>query len=120
MSSTIPQVPTDIAQYIEQFEEPIKSQLLEMRSIILEVAPDAKEVISYAMPAIRTKKVVVWYAGYKNHIGFYPSSSGIAAFTNEISKYKSSKGAVQFPIDKVLPKKLIQKIVVYRLLEVLK
>lgn len=120
MNSSKSPVPTDIAQYIERFEEPIKSQLLEMRSIILEAAPDAKEVISYAMPAIRTKKVVVWYAGYKNHIGFYPSSSGITEFTTEISKYKSSKGAVQFPIDKVLPKKLIQKIVAYRLLEVQK
>lgn len=69
------------------------------------------------MPAYKTTAVLVYFAGYKNHIGFYPTSSGITQFKNELAVYKNSKGAVQFPLDKPLPETLIKKMVLYRLSE---
>jgi len=105
---------TNIDQYIDTFPKDIQLILEEMRAIIHKAAPKAEEVISYKMPAIKQNSVLVYFAGYKNHIGFYPTGSGIEAFQKEISKYKNSKGAVQFPIDKKLPAALITKMVKFR------
>ncbi|MBI3125914.1 MAG: DUF1801 domain-containing protein [Ignavibacteriales bacterium] len=88
-----------------------------LRQTIRKAAPKAEEVVSYQMPAFKQNSVLVYFAAFKNHIGFYPTSSGIAAFKEEISKYKNSKGAVQFPLDKKLPLGLVTKIVKFRVKE---
>ncbi len=90
---------------------PVETQKLfeQMRTTIKKAAPKAEEVISYGM--------LVYFTGYKNHIGFYPASSGIANFKKELSIYKGAKGSVQFPLDKPLPLALIIKIVKFRLAE---
>ncbi|MCU0442094.1 MAG: DUF1801 domain-containing protein [Bacteroidia bacterium] len=108
-----------IENYINQFDEPVKSRLYEMRAIILAAAPQASETISYGMPAFKQGKILVYFAGYQKHIGLYPHASPIIKFAEELRIYKTSKGAIQFPIDKPLPKRLIQKIVKYRLQEMM-
>lgn len=104
----------EIDRYINNFEGKTREQLLKMREIIRACIPEAEELISYAMPAFKINKVLVYYAGYNKHIGFYPTPSAITAFEKELADYKTSKGAVQFPIDKALPKTLIAKMVAYR------
>ena len=106
-----------IDEYISLFPKDVQILLESMRQTIRKAAPKAEEVISYQMPAFKQNGVLVYFAAFKNHIGFYPTSSGIAAFKEEISKYKNSKGAVQFPLDKKLPLGLITKIVQYRVKE---
>lgn len=108
---------TSVTEYFSIFPAPIKTKLKEMKKIIQAAAPEAEEVISYNMPAFKMDGVLVYYAGYKEHIGFYPTGSGISAFKKEIEGYKSSKGAVQFPLDEPLPVALITKMVKYRVKE---
>lgn len=103
-----------VQAYIDSFPEPAKSKLLEMRSIIRAAVPEAEECISYGMPAIRLNKVLVYYAAWKTHIGFYPTAAPLNAFASAISVYKSSKGAVQFPLDQPLPEALITKMTLFR------
>lgn len=91
--------------------------LQQLRECIRKAAPQATEVISYGMPAFKQNKVLVYYALYKHHIGFYPHSSPIQFFEKELSPYKTSKGAIQFPLDHPLPVTLIRKIVKFRLKE---
>lgn len=107
--------PANTDAYIAAFPEDVQALLRQMRNIIRKAAPNAQEVISYGMPAYKCNGVLVYFAGYKGHIGFYPTGSGIAAFQKEIAKYKNSKGAVQFPLDKPLPVGLITKMVKFRL-----
>jgi len=106
--------PNLVDLYIAQFPRDIQFQLQKLREIIKKAAPNATEIISYKMPAYKLHECLVYFAGYKNHIGFYPTGQGIAAFENEFLNYKFSKGAVQFPIDEPLPKDLIKRIVEYR------
>lgn len=106
-----------VDEYIMYFPKETQSPLNEMRKTIKKAAPEADQKISYNMPAFFQNGVLVYYAAYKNHIGFYPLPSGVKKFQKEISKYKSSKGAIQFPIDEPLPVKLITKIVRFRLEE---
>jgi len=106
-----------IAEYILEFPKEIQEKLMEMKSIISKAVPNAQEVISYNMPAFKQHGILVYFAGYKNHIGFYPTGSGIKAFTKEISGYKNSKGAVQFSLTEPLPAKLITQIVKFRQLQ---
>lgn len=105
---------SNITEYISQFPETTQEKLLEIYNIIKQTAPEAIEKISYGMPTFFLHSNLVHFAAYKNHIGFYPAPSGLEKFQEEISKYKHSKGAVQFPLDKPLPKKLITQIVKYR------
>ena len=100
-------------EYISSFPE-LSDKLEQMRAIIKQAAPNAKEVISYNMPAIRQHGILVYYAANKNHIGLYPTASGISVFQEELSDYKTSKGAIQFPHNKPLPVNLIKRIVKYR------
>jgi uncharacterized protein YdhG (YjbR/CyaY superfamily) len=102
-------------EYIACFPIHIQNILKQIRKTIQLAAPNAEEIISYRMPAYRQNGVLVYFAAYKNHIGFYPTASGIVAFQHEISDYKSSKGAVQFPIDKPMPLDLIERIVKFRI-----
>ena len=107
----------DVDRYISGFPENVRELLGQLRHIIREAAPDAEEVISYQMPAYKLYGMLVYFAGYKNHIGFYPTSSGITAFRQELSAYKGAKGTVQFPLDKPLPLDIIKKIVAFRIAE---
>lgn len=101
--------------YIAEFPANVQQQLQKLRKIILKTVPNAEEIISYKMPAYKVHECLVYFAGYKNHVGFYPTGSGIAAFEHELGNYKYSKGAVQFEIDKELPCDLIVRMVEYRL-----
>ena len=107
----------EIDIYIEQFPAATQKQLTKLRAIIKAAAPAAAEIISYKMPAYKLNGILVYFAGYKAHIGFYPTASGIKHFLPKIQDYKHSKGAVQFPIDKPLPKALIEEIVAFRIKE---
>lgn len=107
----------EIDRYIADFPAPTQDLLEQMRHTILKAAPGAEEVIGYKMPAYRLHGVLVYFAGYKGHIGFYPSGSGIEAFKKELSVYKGAKGSVQFPLDQPLPIALITKIVKLRVKE---
>jgi len=109
--------PGNVNEYISGFPPEVREKLEEIRAIIRKAAPEAKEVISYSMPAVRQNGILVYYAAYTGHIGFYPTASGIENFKSEFSEYKSSKGAVQFPLNKPLPADLITRIVKFRLKE---
>lgn len=113
-------VPDSIDEYISNFPSDIRQILLELRKVIKETAPGAMEKISYQMPAFEFHGNLVYFAAYKKHIGFYPTPSGISAFKHELSGYKKSKGAVQFPLDKPLPYELIKRIVEFRVKENIK
>lgn len=104
-----------VDEYIAQFPEATQMLLNKMREIITSAAPDAVESISYAMPAYKLNgKPLVYFAGYKNHIGFYATPTGHEAFKDELSKYKQGKGSVQFPVNEPLPVDLIKRIVIFR------
>ena len=105
---------TPITDYILQFPPEVQAKLNQMRDAILEIAPDATEKISYGIPTFYLKGNMVHFAAYKNHIGFYPGADGIAAFTDELSRFKLSKGTVQFPLDQPLPLELVRRITIYR------
>ena len=104
-------------EYISAFPPKTKTLLQEIRNTIKQVAPKAEEVISYNMPAFKLNGMLAWYAGCKNHIGFYPKPSGIKAFKKELAGYTTSKGAIQFPIEKGIPKTLVKNIVKFRMKE---
>lgn len=103
-----------VDEYFSTFPIHVKNILTELRKTIKQAAPQAEELISYNMPAFKLNGILVYYAAYNKHIGFYPTASGIEAFKKELSGYKWSKGAIQFPIDKPLPLELIIKIVKFR------
>ncbi|WP_313893573.1 DUF1801 domain-containing protein [Psychrobacillus sp.] len=109
-----------IDEYISQFSAEIQGKLNTLRMVIKESAPEAEEKINYQMPTFALHGNLVHFAAYKNHIGFYPSSSGIAAFQKELSGYKGAKGSVQFPLEEPLPYELIKEIVLFRVAENLK
>jgi len=107
---------------IETIDEYIAAQPIEkrvslekIRSVIQKAAPKATEVISYGMPAFKQDGILVYFAAFKNHYGFFPTASPIVIFKKELVTYKTSKGAIQFPTDKPIPIKLIQAIVKLRI-----
>lgn len=106
-----------VDQYISAFPKQTQSLLKELRETIKKAAPQAEEKISYNMPAFRLDGMLVYFAGYKGHIGFYPMPSAIMAFKKELAGYETSKGTIQFPLDKKLPLTLIKNIVKFRILE---
>jgi uncharacterized protein YdhG (YjbR/CyaY superfamily) len=108
---------TSIDEYHASHEGLIREALEEMRKLIKRAAPYAEEVISYNMPALKQNKVLVYYAAGKEHLGFYPTPSPILHFEEDLKKYETSKGAIQFPLDKKLPSTLIKKIVKFRMKE---
>lgn len=108
-----------IEEYHAAFPEEIQAMLLTLYQTIKKIIPQADEVISYNMPTFKLHQNVVYYAAYKEHIGFYPTPNPIEFFKEELKNYKTSKGAIQFPINKPLPINLIQKIVKFRLKECL-
>jgi len=107
-----------VEQYIETFPSEIQTILEKLRTTIIEIAPEAVESIAYGMPAYKTNgKPLVYFAGYKKHIGFYATPSGHTEFAIELSKYKQGKVSVQFPLDQPIPFDLIKKIVEFRVKE---
>lgn len=104
-----------IDEYIERFPEDIQSILRKIRHIIREITPGATEKISYGMPAFWHKENLVYFAAMKNHIGFYPTAIGVAAFADKLTEYKTSKGAIQFPLNQTIPYDLISEITRWRL-----
>ncbi|VVB94659.1 Uncharacterised protein [uncultured archaeon] len=107
-----------IDEYIKTFPNDVQSILEKMRQTIKKAAPEVVEEISYQMPTFKLNgKNLVHFAAYKNHIGFYPTPSGIEAFKKELSPYKGAKGSVQFPIKEPIPYDLMKKIVIFRVKE---
>lgn len=114
-TKTKPGVVKTVDEYIAAFDAGTQAKLQEMRNSIKKAAPEAEETISYMMPAYKSPAgPLVYFAGYKNHIGFYATPTGHEAFEKELSIYKQGKGSVQFPLDKPLPLSLISRIVKYR------
>lgn len=107
----------NIDEYIGIFSENIQTILKELRQTIKQVAPDAKEAISYQMPTFKLNGNLVHFAVCKNHIGFYPTPSSIVEFKQKLSKYETSKGAIKFPIDEEIPLELVKEIVRFRVIE---
>ena len=106
----------NIDDYISDFPGETQKYLNEMRELIRKLAPDSVESISYAIPTFSLNgKYLVYFAGFKNHIGLYPTPVGMEAFKEELSNYKTGKGSVQFPLNKPLPVALITKIVKYQI-----
>jgi uncharacterized protein YdhG (YjbR/CyaY superfamily) len=110
-------IATDVDSYIAAHPPKVQKMLKQLRTAIKKAAPNAEESISYMMPAYKLDGPLVYFGGYEKHIGFYPTGSGIAPFQKEISAYKHSKGAVQFPLDQALPLELIEKMVKFRVKE---
>ena len=109
--------PENVDVYIASFQPEIQQLLQQMRATITEAAPQAKEVISYGMPAFKTESMLVYFAAHTKHIGFYPTGSAIEKYKNELSNYKSAKGSVQFPFEQPLPLNLIADMVRFRVKE---
>lgn len=106
-----------VDEYIQSFPKDVAERLEQIRQTVKKAAPDAQEVISYNMPLFKQNGRLVYFAGYKNHIGFYPMTGAIKKFNKEISVYKWSKGSVQFPNDKPIPYDLIKKMIEFRVKE---
>ena len=115
--TTLRGIANNIDEYIAGFPPDSQVILQKVRETIRAAAPGAKEKISYAIPTFDYKGNLVHFAGYHNHVGFYPGSSGIEKFKEAISGYKNAKGSVQFPLDKPIPYDLITRIVLYRVRE---
>ncbi len=104
-----------VEEYIAKLDKSPRKRLQELREIIREAAPDAEEAISYNIPAFKLSgAILVWYAALKQHVGLYPKASAIAAFKSDLADYKTSKGAIQFPLGKPIPARLVKRIVKFR------
>lgn len=108
---------SSIDEYIAGFPEDVQAVLKQMRAVIRAAAPHAKEKISYGIPTFYTTENLVHFAGYKSHVGFYPSPSGIEHFKRELAEYELSRGTVRFPLDKPIPYDLVTRITEFRVNE---
>lgn len=116
-SATNPDTPATIDDYIAGFPPELQARLQLIRTIARRVAPQAAEGISYRMPALRQRGVLVWFAAFKRHIGLYPPVAGDAALLRDLAPYAGPKGNLQFPHDQPLPEALIERVVRQRLAE---
>ena len=110
-------IPATIDEYISGYPPAIREKLEALRKAIRGSAPDAKEKISYRMPAFEQNGILVYFAAFKDHISFFPTGSGVEAFKQELGDYKISKGTIQFPLDKPMPFELVSRIVKFRVAE---
>ena len=110
----------NIDEYISIQTPELQILLEQIRQTIKKAAPEAEEVISYKMPAFKYHGMLVYFAAYKKHIGFYATPTGHAEFKEELSVYKQGKGSVQFPLTQPLPLNLITRIVKFRVKENIK
>lgn len=109
--------PTTVEEYIQEFPKEVQEIMQKIRAIVKEEAPEVQEKISYGMPTFSYKGVLVHFAAYKKHIGFYPTPSGITEFEEQLKPYKHAKGSAQFPLTKPIPYDLIRQIIKVRLEE---
>ncbi len=109
--------PTTIEEYINAAPAPVQERLWQLHECIRKAAPGATENLKWRMPAYSYQKILVTFAIFKNHIGFYPMPSAMEKFSKELSKYKTGEGSVQLPLDKPLPLPLISKMVKFRVKE---
>jgi uncharacterized protein YdhG (YjbR/CyaY superfamily) len=110
-------VPGTIDEYISGFPPDVQELLHNVRKTIHEAAPDAEEAISYQIPTFKLNGNLVHFAGFKSHIGFYPTPSGTKMFQDELAPYKLGKGSIRFPLDQPIPYDLIRRIVKFRVSE---
>jgi uncharacterized protein YdhG (YjbR/CyaY superfamily) len=110
--------PRSVEEYISWYSPEIQEKLEQIRQTLRQALPEAKEVISYHMPAFKTHEVLVYFAATKNHIGFYPTSSGVSEFKKELAQFETSKGAIQIPYNQEIPLELISQIAQFRKEEV--
>lgn len=108
---------SSIDEYIVQFPPELQKTLQQLRQAIRQAAPEAQERMNWQMPTFFLEGNLVHFAAHKHHIGFYPAASGIDAFAQQLSAYRTSKGAVQFPLDKPLPYDIIRQMVAFRVQE---
>lgn len=109
--------PTTITEYINTAPKEARKALREMRATIRKAAPGATESLKWAMPAFSHQRILVTFAGFKHHIGFYPTPSAVKAFSKELVGYATAKGSIQFPLGKPLPLPLIRRITAFRVRE---
>ncbi len=109
--------PASITEYINAAPKEAREKLREMRACIRASAPGAKESLKWGMPAFSYRRILVTFAAFKNHIGFYPTPSAVEAFADDLSKFVTAKGSIQFPLEKPLPLPLIRKITAFRVRE---
>lgn len=109
--------PSNFDDYASRFPPDVRERLRQMRAAIMKAAPDAEECISYAMPAFKLNGPLVYFAAFTQHIGFYATPTGHAEFKEDLARYRSGKGSVQFPLDEPLPLELITRIVKFRVAE---
>jgi uncharacterized protein YdhG (YjbR/CyaY superfamily) len=109
--------PESITEYIKAAPKEAQKKLREMRACIRTSAPGAKEGIKWGMPAFSYRRILVTFAAFKHHIGFYPTPSAVSAFAKDLSKFATAKGSIQFPLEKPLPLPLIRKITAFRVRE---
>ncbi len=106
-----------IDEYIALFPEDVQEKLKQIRAVIKAAAPQAVERISYRMPAFAFNGILVYFAAFENHISFFPTSSGVEKFKDELAGYEISKGTIRFPLDKPIPFDLIERITTFRVQE---
>ena len=109
--------PKTIDEYIQAAPKEAQEKLRQMRACIRAAAPGAKEGLKWGMPAFSYRRILVTFAGFKNHIGFYPTPSVVTAFAKELSKFSTAKGSIQFPLEEPLPLSLVRKITAFRVKE---
>src|SRR5882724_9104311 len=109
--------PKTVHEYINTAPKEAQKKLREMRDCIRKSAPGATESLKWGMPAFSYRRILVTFAAFQHHIGFYPTPSAVRAFAKDLSKFVTAKGSIQFPLDKPLPLPLIRKISAYRVRE---
>ena len=109
--------PKTITEYINAAPKEARKKLREMRACIRTSAPGAKESLKWGMPAFSYRRILVTFAAFKHHIGFYPTPSAVKAFANDLSKFNTARGSIQFPLEKPLPLPLISRITAFRVRE---
>ena len=109
--------PKNIAEYIEAAPKEAQKKLRAMHACIRKAAPGATEGLKWGMPAFSYKRILVTFAAFRNHIGFYPTPSAVSAFKKHLEKFVTAKGSIQFPLEKPLPLRLICKITAFRVRE---
>jgi uncharacterized protein YdhG (YjbR/CyaY superfamily) len=117
MATTTKSKPTTVTEYINAAPKEARQKLREMRTAIRAAAPGAAESLKWSMPAYSYRRILVTFAGFKHHIGFYPTPSAVKAFAKQLSGFKTAAGSIQFPLDKPLPLDLIRKITAFRVRE---